>query len=98
MNNERFKKLYFYENLLLYLLHINYLKNNKTVDVISHYTSIDVLSLLLDDSSTKSGSIRLCSLTSANDPKEGSVLYDLLAVGIKDNDLINNINKKDSHD
>ena len=81
------KELFFYQNVLLYLLHINYVKSNRSNKKISHYTNLSVVKALLDDPIP--GIMRLSSLNSANDPKEGKILFDYLSTGIKDIDTLN---------
>lgn len=86
------KKLYFYEQVLLYLLHSNYIKLNPLVQSISHYTSIKTLSFLLDDKNPSP--LRLSTLNSANDLKEGKILLDILSKDIKDIKIIQKIHEK----
>ncbi len=93
MSNE-LKELYFYQNLLLYLLHSKYIKDNPITKYISHYTSTRTLSALLDDKNISP--LRLYTLNSANDLKEGKVLLKILSSDIKDINIIHEIDKKSS--
>lgn len=77
----------FWTFVLLYLLRYNLFKDQKYT--ISHYTSISALSSMLSDK--QMSSFRLYSLGSANDPKEGSVIYEYLAKDIKDKDIYFNL-------
>lgn len=88
------KELYFYQNILLFLIHIKYIKNNSLTKKISHYTSIKTLSFMLDDNNTSP--LRLYTLNSANDTKEGKILFDYLSLKIQDKNIINKIHEKGS--
>lgn len=85
-------ELYFYQNVLLVLLHIKYIKDNPLTSKISHYTSIKTLSFMLDDNNTSP--LRLYTLNSANDTKEGKILFDYLSKKISNINLINKIQEK----
>lgn len=86
--------IYFWTFVLLYLLRYNLFKDQKYT--ISHYTSIKALTSMLADKNMSS--FRLCSLGSANDPKEGKVLYDYLARDIEDkNTYLNLINNQETN-
>ena len=78
--NEPCKSLRFWIQALLYLLRYNLFEDQK--DNISHYTSISALSSMLSEE--KMSAFRLCSLGSANDPKEGKIIFDFLTQNIKD--------------
>lgn len=93
-NNSELSELYFYQNVLLYLLHVNYVKSNTMIHSVSHYTSTKTLSFLLDDESPSP--LRLCTLNSANDLKEGKILLDILSSNISDIKIIKKINEKSS--
>lgn len=88
------KKLYFYQQVLLYLLHANYIKSNSLVQSISHYTSVKTLSFLLDDKNPSP--LRLSTLNSANDLKEGKILFDILSKDITNVEIIQKIYEKTS--
>ena len=86
------KKLYFYQQVLLYLLHSNYIKSNPLVRSISHYTSVKTLSFLLDDKNPSP--LRLSTLNSANDLKEGKILFDILSKDITNVKIVQKIHEK----
>ncbi|MEI0612113.1 tetratricopeptide repeat protein [Brachyspira pilosicoli] len=77
--NDEFKKnikyLLLYEYFLLKILTFDIEKENNNIEI-SHYTSLDILPLLLNlKANTKeSGNIRINNITTANDPKEGKIL------------------------
>ena len=81
--NDSAKNICFWTQALLYLLRYN-LFDNQTYNI-CHYTSISALSYMLSD--TKMSPFRLCSLGSANDPKEGKIIYDFLTRNINDKEL-----------
>ena len=66
LGSKELQVIYFYQNVLLSLLHSNYIKNNPQTEYISHYTSLYVLERLLDEKNLSS--IRLNSLKNVNDP------------------------------
>ncbi|WIH82837.1 tetratricopeptide repeat protein [Brachyspira pilosicoli] len=71
---ENIKYLLLYEYFLLKILTFDIEENNNIE--ISHYTSLDVLPLLLNvkENTKESGNIRINNITTANDPKEGKIL------------------------
>lgn len=91
-NSKELNELYFYQQVLLFLIHIKYIKANPLTNKISHYTSIKTLSYLLDDKNTSP--IRLFTLNSANDLKEGKTLFDYLSSNIHNTFKLDKINQK----
>ena len=77
-SNDHTKNIKFLTHLLLYLLQYNLFGDQKYA--ISHYTSVNALSAMLSDDGMSP--FRLSSLGSANDPKEGKILYDFLTTEI----------------
>ena len=75
---ENIKYLLLYEYFLLKILTFD-IKENNNIEI-SHYTSLDILPLLLNvKANTKeSGNIRINNITTANDPKEGKILEKIL--------------------
>ncbi len=80
------KYLLLHEYFLLKILTFDTEKENNNIEI-SHYTSLDILTLLLnpkeektdDKENTKeSGNIRINNITTANDPKEGKILERIL--------------------
>ncbi|MEI0530780.1 tetratricopeptide repeat protein [Brachyspira pilosicoli] len=76
------KYLLLYEYFLLKILTFDIEKENDKIEI-SHYTSLDILNLLLDTKKEKiakkeSGNIRINNITTANDPKEGKILERIL--------------------
>lgn len=79
---ENIKYLLLYEYFLLKILTFNSEKENDKIEI-SHYTSLDILNLLLNPKKEKiskkeSGKIRINNITTANDPKEGKILERIL--------------------
>ncbi|MBW5392711.1 tetratricopeptide repeat protein, partial [Brachyspira pilosicoli] len=72
------KYLLLYEYFLLKILTFDIEENNNIE--ISHYTSLDILPLLLNVkvNTKESGNIRINNITTANDPKEGKILERIL--------------------
>ncbi|WP_157151299.1 tetratricopeptide repeat protein [Brachyspira sp. SAP_772] len=69
---ENIKYLILYEYFLLKILTFN--TNDKNIEI-SHYTSLNILLILLEDeNSEEAGNIRINNITTANDPKEGDIL------------------------
>ena len=75
------------KNIKYLLLHEYFLLKILTFDTeeennikISHYTSLDILPLLLNvkEDTKESGNIRINNITTANDPKEGKILERIL--------------------
>ena len=81
--NDSAKNICFWTQALLYLLRYN-LFDDQAYNI-CHYTSISALSYMLSD--TKMSPFRLCSLGSANDPKEGKIIYNYLTRNINDKEL-----------
>lgn len=79
-NNDLIKSINFWARVLLYLLQYNLFDDNNST--ISHYTKLSALAAMLSDE--EMSPFRLCSLGSANDPKEGKTIYDFLI-----NDIVN---------
>lgn len=75
---ENIKYLLLYEYFLLKILTFDTEEENNIK--ISHYTSLDILLLLLNvkGSTKESGNIRINNITTANDPKEGKILERIL--------------------
>lgn len=80
------KYLLLYEYFLLKILTFDTEEENNNIEI-SHYTSLDILTLLLNpkeektdnkENTKESGSIRINNITTANDPKEGKVLERIL--------------------
>ncbi|WIH89606.1 tetratricopeptide repeat protein [Brachyspira pilosicoli] len=69
------KYLLLYEYFLLKILTFYSEKENDKIEI-SHYTSLDILPLLLNvkENIKESGNIRINNITTANDPKEGKIL------------------------
>jgi|GEM_PF-1379491 tetratricopeptide repeat protein len=82
-SNDHTKNIKFLTHLLLYLLQYNLFNDQEYA--ISHYTSINALSSMLSDDGMSP--FRLCSLGSANDPKEGKILYDFLSTELSKKDV-----------
>lgn len=82
-----FNKILFWSTVLLYFLRYNLFEDQK--EGISHYTSLKALKSMLSD--TEMSSFRLCSLGSANDPKEGKIIYDFLTQNLNDKELYENL-------
>ncbi|ADG71373.1 tetratricopeptide repeat protein [Brachyspira murdochii] len=76
---ENIKYLLLYEYLLLKLLTFDTEEENNNIEI-SHYTSLDILQLLLNvkENTKESGNIRINNITTANDPKEGKILESIL--------------------
>ncbi|TVL67627.1 hypothetical protein A9X74_12395 [Brachyspira hyodysenteriae] len=72
------KYLLLYEYFLLKILTFDTEEENNIE--ISHYTSLDILPLLLNvkGNTKESGNIRINNITTANDPKEGKILERIL--------------------
>lgn len=85
--NNDFSKIFFWSTVLLYFLRYNLFGDQK--EGISHYTSLKALSSMLSDK--EMSSFRLCSLGSANDPKEGKIIYDFLTQNLNDKELYQNL-------
>lgn len=75
---ENIKYLLLYEYFLLKILTFDTEEENNIK--ISHYTSLDILLLLLNvkGSTKESGNIRINNITTPNDPKEGKILERIL--------------------
>ena len=75
---ENIKYLLLYEYFLLKILTFDIEENNNIE--ISHYTSLNILPLLLNinENIKESGNIRINNITTANDPKEGKILERIL--------------------
>lgn len=75
---ENIKYLLLYEYFLLKILTFDTEEENNIK--ISHYTSLDILLLLLNvkEYTKESGNIRINNITTANDPKEGKILERIL--------------------
>lgn len=75
---ENIKYLLLYEYFLLKILTFDTEEENNIK--ISHYTSLDILPLLLNvkENTKESGNIRINNITTANDPKEGKILERIL--------------------
>ena len=73
------KYLLLYEYFLLKILTFYSEKENNNIEI-SHYTSLDILPLLLNVkvNTKESGNIRINNITTANDPKEGKILERIL--------------------
>lgn len=73
------KYLLLYEYFLLKILTFDSEKENDKIEI-SHYTSLDILPLLLNvkENIKESGNIRINNITTANDPKEGKILERIL--------------------
>lgn len=80
------KYLLLYEYFLLKILTFDTEEENNNIEI-SHYTSLDILTLLLNPKEEKtdkkekikeSGNIRINNITTANDPKEGKILERIL--------------------
>ncbi|MEI0579394.1 tetratricopeptide repeat protein [Brachyspira pilosicoli] len=73
------KYLLLYEYFLLKILTFDTEKENDKIEI-SHYTSLDILPLLLNVkvNTKESGNIRINNITTANDPKEGKILERIL--------------------
>lgn len=80
--NDISSEIRFWTFLLLHLLQYN-LFNDQDYRI-NHYTSLAALNAMLSDKGMSP--FRLCSLGSANDPKEGRIIYDFLVDGIMDKD------------
>ena len=83
---ENIKYLLLYEYFLLKILTFDTEEENNNIEI-SHYTSLDILTLLLNPKEEKtdkkekikeSGNIRINNITTANDPKEGKILERIL--------------------
>ena len=76
---ENIKYLLLYEYFLLKILTFDSEKENDKIEI-SHYTSLDILPLLLNvkGNTKESGKIRINNITTANDPKEGKILERIL--------------------
>ncbi|MBW5394991.1 tetratricopeptide repeat protein, partial [Brachyspira hampsonii] len=76
---ENIKYLLLYEYFLLKLLTFDTEEKNNNIEI-SHYTSLDILTLLLNvkENIKESGNIRINNITTANDPKEGKILESIL--------------------
>ena len=77
--NEDYKKIWFYQAVILHILSVK----KGYVGDISSYTSLETLLHLgfnykKDDKDDKEPPLRMTSLSSANDPKEGLILKDIL--------------------
>ncbi|WP_020005132.1 tetratricopeptide repeat protein [Brachyspira innocens] len=77
---ENIKYLLLYEYFLLKLLTFDTEEEDNNNIEISHYTSLDILTLLLNvkENTKESGNIRINNITTANDPKEGKILERIL--------------------
>ncbi|CRF35450.1 hypothetical protein BRSU_2663 [Brachyspira suanatina] len=75
---ENIKYLLLYEYFLLKILTFD-TEEEDNIEI-SHYTSLDILPLLLNvkGNTKESGNIRINNITTANDPKEGKVLERIL--------------------
>jgi len=82
-SNDHTKNIKFLTHLLLYLLQYNLFNDQEYA--ISHYTSVNALSAMLSDDGMSP--FRLSSLGSANDPKEGKILYDFLSTELSKKDV-----------
>ena len=82
-SNDHTKNIKFLTHLLLYLLQYNLFNDQEYA--ISHYTSVNALSAMLSDDGMSP--FRLSSLGSANDPKEGKILYDFLSTELSQKDV-----------
>lgn len=73
------KYLLLYEYFLLKILTFDNEKENDKIEI-SHYTSLDILPLLLNINGNikESGKMRINNITTANDPKEGKILERIL--------------------
>ncbi|WP_278846837.1 tetratricopeptide repeat protein [Brachyspira pilosicoli] len=73
------KYLLLYEYFLLKILTFDSEKKIDKIEI-SHYTSLDILSSLLNvkENMKESGNIRINNITTANDPKEGKILERIL--------------------
>lgn len=73
------KYLLLYEYFLLKILTFDSEKENDKIEI-SHYTSLDILPLLLNINVNikESGKMRINNITTANDPKEGKILERIL--------------------
>lgn len=73
------KYLLLYEYFLLKILTFDSEKENDKIEI-SHYTSLDILPLLLNINGNikESGKMRINNITTANDPKEGKILERIL--------------------
>ena len=83
---ENIKYLLLYEYFLLKILTFDTGEENNNIEI-SHYTSLDILTLLLNpkeektdkkENTKESGNIRINNITTANDPKEGKILERIL--------------------
>ena len=76
---ENIKYLLLYEYFLLTILNFDTEEENNNIEI-SHYTSLDILPLLLNikGNTKESGNIRINNITTANDPKEGKILERIL--------------------
>ncbi|MEI0539768.1 tetratricopeptide repeat protein [Brachyspira pulli] len=83
---ENIKYLLLHEYFLLKILTFDTEEENNNIEI-SHYTSLDILTLLLNPKEEKtdkkekikeSGNIRINNITTANDPKEGKILERIL--------------------
>ncbi|MEI0558216.1 tetratricopeptide repeat protein [Brachyspira intermedia] len=83
---ENIKYLLLYEYFLLKILTFDTEEENNNIEI-SHYTSLDILTLLLNpkeektdkkENTKESGNIRINNITTANDPKEGKILERIL--------------------
>lgn len=76
---ENIKYLLLYEYFLLKLLTFDTEEEDNNIEI-SHYTSLDILILLLNvkENTKESGNIRINNITTANDPKEGKILERIL--------------------
>ncbi|KLI34521.1 tetratricopeptide repeat protein, partial [Brachyspira hyodysenteriae] len=83
---ENIKYLLLYEYFLLKILTFDTKEKNNNIEI-SHYTSLDILTLLLNpkeektdkkENTKESGNIRINNITTANDPKEGKILERIL--------------------
>ena len=81
------KYLILYEYFLLKILTFDTEEEENNNIEISHYTSLDILTLLLNpkeektnkkENTKESGNIRINNITTANDPKEGKILERIL--------------------
>lgn len=78
----------FWTYLLLYLLQFDLFQDQEYR--VSHYTSVAALEAMLSDQNMSP--FRLCSLGSANDSKEGKILYDFLGEDLNLKDYLQVIN------
>ena len=76
---ENIKYLLLYEYFLLKLLTFDTEEENNNIEI-SHYTSLYILTLLLNvkENTKESGNIRINNITTANDHKEGKILESIL--------------------